>query len=56
MPVATRVTAVRIAARRGEVISQSGTGQDLDFSLGEGSRASAEAARLSHPELPPGHH
>ena len=38
-------TAVRIAARHGEVISQSGIGQD--FNLGEGSWTSAEVATMN---------
>jgi subtilase family serine protease len=41
----TWATAVRIAARHGEVISQSGIGQD--FNLGEGSWTSAEAATMN---------
>lgn len=42
---ATWATAVRIAARNGEVISQSGIGQD--FSLGEDSWTSAEVATMN---------
>jgi subtilase family serine protease len=42
---ATWATAVRIAARHGEVISQSGIGQD--FNLGEGSWTSAEVATMN---------
>jgi subtilase family serine protease len=42
---ATWATAVRIAARSGEVISQCGIGQD--FNLGEGSFTSAEAATMN---------
>ena len=42
---ATWATAVRIAARNGEVISQSGIGQD--FNLGEDSFTSAEAATMN---------
>jgi subtilase family serine protease len=42
---ATWATAVRIAARHGEVISQSGIGQD--FNLGESSWTSAEAATMN---------
>ena len=42
---ATWATAVRIAARNGEVISQSGIGQD--FNLGEDSWTSAEAATMN---------
>jgi subtilase family serine protease len=42
---ATWATAVRIAARNGEVISQSGIGQD--FNLGEGSWTSAEVATMN---------
>ena len=42
---ATFATDVRIAARHGEVISQSGIGQD--FNLGEGSWTSAEAATMN---------
>ena len=42
---ATWATAVRIAARNGEVISQSGIGQD--FNLGEDSWTSAEAATIN---------
>ncbi|HUZ37420.1 MAG TPA: S53 family peptidase [Streptosporangiaceae bacterium] len=41
----TWATAVRIAARHGEVISQSGIGQD--FNLGEGSWTSAEVATMN---------
>ena len=42
---ATWATAVRIAARNGEVISQSGIGQD--FNLGEDSWTSAEVATMN---------
>jgi subtilase family serine protease len=42
---ATWATAVRIAARNGEVISQSGIGQD--FNLGEGSWTGAEVAAMN---------
>ena len=42
---ATWATAVRIAARNGEVISQSGIGQD--FNLAEGSWTSAEVATMN---------
>jgi subtilase family serine protease len=42
---ATWATAVRIAARTGQVISQSGIGQD--FNLGEDSFTSAEAATIN---------
>jgi subtilase family serine protease len=42
---ATWATAVRIAARHGEVISQSGIGQD--FNLDEGSWTSAEATTMN---------